>query len=243
MEFLNTAAEVATIVTIGTFGAMIAICIFAAELSKVQKARRVDAEAERDEAKAEAKAALVQSSIDASHRVKAEALLAAAQSDCAEARAKVEKLYSAGVDLAKQVGWRTTKLMGGSEYRIYQELRTVLNASETKHHLFSQVACGAFLQPIPTPAKPSLAADAGHVLHRKFVDFLVVDWRGLPVAVIEYQGEGHYQGSAYDRDQAKRIACHRAGIAFIEIPAEGIQPAQRAAVLQAMGRAHRVAAE
>ncbi len=133
--------------------------------------------------------------------------------------------------------------MGGSEYRVYRELGTIVREADSTYLLFSQVACNAILQPVPTPAKLELAADAGHVLGRKYVDFLIVNWRGDPVAVVEYQGADHYRGRAYDRDQAKRIACHRAGLAFIEIPAEGIQPTQKAAVLQAMGRAHRIAAE
>jgi hypothetical protein len=133
--------------------------------------------------------------------------------------------------------------MGGSEYRIYQELQSILQDADARHFLFPQVACGAFLQPAPTPKHPSQAAEARKVVGRKYVDYLLVDWRGIPCAVIEYQGADHYRSNAYDRDQAKRIACHKAGIAFIEIPAEGLMPAQRAAVLQAMGRPHSVAAE
>ena len=243
MEILTTVANVANIITIGVYGAMIAICVLCAELAKKHSSWRKEAEADRDKAREEAEEARKQQGIAESHRSAADALKTSALSELAEAQAKVEKLYSAGTELAQQVAWRRTKIMGGSEYRVYLELQTILGEADTKHLLFSQVACSAFLQPAPTPAKPSVAADAGHVLHRKHVDFLIVDWRGYPVAVVEYQGEDHYQGSAYDRDQAKRIACHRAGIAFIEVPAEGVQPAQRAAVLQSIGRAHRIAAE
>jgi hypothetical protein len=35
--------------------------------------------------------------------------------------------------------------------------------------------------------------------------------------VIEYQGSGHYQGSAAVRDEVKRVACRSAGLELYEI--------------------------
>lgn len=77
----------------------------------------------------------------------------------------------------------------------------------------------------------------------KRVDFLVVDARWQPVAVVEYQGSGHFQGDSEKRDAIKRSYCRAANIAFIEVPEGGLEPAQRAALLKAMGCRHSVAAE
>jgi hypothetical protein len=46
---------------------------------------------------------------------------------------------------------------------------------------------------------------------------LVVDWTGLPTVAIEYQGNGHYQGTAAARDAVKKEALRKAGVQYIEI--------------------------
>lgn len=240
---MDTIVSVANVMTVGAYGAMLAICVFVVELCKRHAERRKEAElqstaSEKAKVAAERAVAVAQAERDAAVAERAKAIEATA-----DAQAKVARLYSAGTDLAQQVGWRRTKVMGGSEYRVYQDLQAVVAKAAKGHLLFPQVACGAFLQPAPTPKIPARAADARHVLNRKYVDFLLVDWRGMPCAVLEYQGADHYRANAYDRDQAKRIACHKAGIAFIEIPADGLMPAQRAAILQVMGCVHSVAAE
>lgn len=35
---------------------------------------------------------------------------------------------------------------------------------------------------------------------------------------VEYQGDGHYQGSAVQRDAVKRLVFRSAGVALIEVP-------------------------
>ncbi|MPN33437.1 hypothetical protein SDC9_180924 [bioreactor metagenome] len=39
----------------------------------------------------------------------------------------------------------------------------------------------------------------------------------MPVAVIEYQGSGHYKGNAKVRDEIKKIACEKAGIKYLPV--------------------------
>ena len=48
----------------------------------------------------------------------------------------------------------------------------------------------------------------------------MVDGKGWPLAVIEYQGRRHYRGNAAARDAVKRTVLPRAGIRYIEVPAE-----------------------
>jgi hypothetical protein len=57
-------------------------------------------------------------------------------------------------------------------------------------------------------------------INSKRVDMLVITNSGDPIAAIEYQGSGHYQGSAPARDAVKKEALRRAGVAYIEITPE-----------------------
>lgn len=134
---------------------------------------------------------------------------------------------SSGADLAPNVFWQKTKLMGASEFRVYLALEQIVARCSQGHRLFSQVGFGGFLA-VPTTARNEKVARAAfYAVGRKRADFLIIDRRGFPVAVVEYQGHDHYQGNAHHRDHAKRIACQRAGIAFIEVPADGLTDGQR----------------
>ena len=42
----------------------------------------------------------------------------------------------------------------------------------------------------------------------------------MPALAVEYQGHGHYQNRAFMRDAVKREAVRKAGVPFLEIPAE-----------------------
>jgi hypothetical protein len=46
---------------------------------------------------------------------------------------------------------------------------------------------------------------------------LIMDEAGWPALAIEYQGEGHYQGTAAARDAVKKEALRKAGIRCLEI--------------------------
>ena len=56
-------------------------------------------------------------------------------------------------------------------------------------------------------------------INAKRVDVLIVSDKYQPLAAIEFQGEGHYQGSAAARDAVKKEALRKAGIAYIEMTA------------------------
>jgi hypothetical protein len=67
-------------------------------------------------------------------------------------------------------------------------------------------------------------ARAYSAINSKRVDMLIVSRRGDPIAVIEYQGHGHYQGTAAARDAVKKEALRRAGVRHIEVtPERGIE--------------------
>lgn len=80
--------------------------------------------------------------------------------------------------------------------------------------VLAQVALGEVLAS-PDP-------EAFRAINAKRVDLLIVSATSEPLAAIEYQGEGHWQGSAPARDAVKKEALRKAGVAYVEItPAHG----------------------
>ena len=63
-------------------------------------------------------------------------------------------------------------------------------------------------------------ARAYAAINSKRVDLLIISSRGDPIAAIEYQGSGHYQGTAPARDAVKKEALRRAGVRYIEMTPE-----------------------
>ena len=101
-------------------------------------------------------------------------------------------------------------LMNKSEYRVFQLLERWLNQnSGYGYRLFCQVSYGEFLQTADNNAYKSI--------NSKRADFLIIDRYGEPRAVIEYQGDGHYQGDAVLRDEVKAAALMSANVELVEI--------------------------
>jgi hypothetical protein len=80
---------------------------------------------------------------------------------------------------------------------------------DIKGRVMAQVCLGEVLR--------SPDDDAFRAINSKRVDILVISNSGWPLAAIEYQGEGHYQGTAYARDAVKKAALQRAGVAYLEV--------------------------
>lgn len=101
-------------------------------------------------------------------------------------------------------------LMNRSEYKLFRKLENYLEKlpQGKRVRLFSQVAMGEFIS--------SESDEAFRLVNGKRVDFVIVDFSGEAIIVIEYQGAGHYQENAIERDAIKREACRKAGIEFLE---------------------------
>jgi hypothetical protein len=54
-------------------------------------------------------------------------------------------------------------------------------------------------------------------INSKRVDILIVDQGSWPVLAVEFQGGGHYQGTATIRDAVKKEALNKAGVGYVEI--------------------------
>ena len=111
----------------------------------------------------------------------------------------------AGTFTAKNVLSRT-------EARVMHAAERAIAAAGLKWRVMAQVALGEVL-----------ASDdeaAFRAINAKRVDLLIVSAKSEPLAAIEYQGQGHYQGTAPARDAIKKEALRKAGIRYIEITYE-----------------------
>lgn len=106
--------------------------------------------------------------------------------------------------------FRKRPLMNKSEYGVFCKLEELLSTSHRGYRVFSQVSLGEILG--------SDDKQAYLAINSKRADFVIIDWSGQPIAVVEYHGSGHFQGDAVVRDAVKREACKSAGISFIELP-------------------------
>ncbi len=111
----------------------------------------------------------------------------------------------AGTFTAKNVLSRT-------EARVMHAAERAIAAAGLKWRVMAQVALGEVL-----------ASDdeaAFRAINAKRVDLLIVSAKSEPLAAIEYQGQGHYQGTAPARDAIKKEALRKAGIRYIKITYE-----------------------
>jgi len=116
----------------------------------------------------------------------------------------------AGDDQLRAVSHATfnvKRLMNGEEFKIYRYLRSYF-AGRRGYLIFSQVSLGEMLR--------TNDEEAFRSINSKRSDFVITDKMGEPIAVVEHQGSGHYQGDAALRDKVKATALKSSGIALIE---------------------------
>jgi hypothetical protein len=110
-------------------------------------------------------------------------------------------------------------LLNKAEFQVLLLLEAVVHDLRSGHRVMAQTSLGEFLRPKRQPLQAAHADLAYRSINSKRADFVVVDQTGLAVLVVEYQGNGHYQGTALARDAVKREAFRSAGVTLIEIPA------------------------
>jgi hypothetical protein len=101
------------------------------------------------------------------------------------------------------------RLLSPAEARVFEAAELAIREQGLSWRVMAQVSLGEIL------ASPDQAAF--RAINSKRVDVLLVTRAGAPIAAIEYQGAGHYQGSAPARDAVKKEALRRAGVAYIEV--------------------------
>jgi hypothetical protein len=107
-------------------------------------------------------------------------------------------------------------LLNKAEARVLRELERAIEACNPNWQVMAQVSLGEILR--------SKDPDAFSCINSKRVDLLLIDGNCVPRHAIEYQGTGHYQGSAAARDAVKKEALRRAGIGYHEVVAGHTTP-------------------
>jgi len=103
-------------------------------------------------------------------------------------------------------------LLSKAEARVLYAAERAIRDLKLGWRVMAQVSLGEVL------SSPDARAYA--TINSKRVDLLVVSSHGEPIAAIEYQGGGHYQGTAPARDAVKKEALRRAGVRYIEMTPE-----------------------
>lgn len=101
------------------------------------------------------------------------------------------------------------RIMNASEYRTFRAVEAETASIRKGHRVFAQTCLGEILQ--------SKNEDAFYSINSKRVDILIVDQAGWPVLAVEYQGEGHFKGTAAARDAIKKEALRKAGVRYLEV--------------------------
>ncbi len=109
-------------------------------------------------------------------------------------------------------------LLNKSEARVFKELDRIVIACNPAWQVMAQVSLGEILQ--------CKDVEAYSCINSKRVDLLLMDGDCRPRHALEYQGGGHYQGTAAARDAVKKEALRRAGIGYHEVVAGHTTPAE-----------------
>ena len=133
-----------------------------------------------------------------------------------------QRFQNAPLDAADQLRivmnapFSSQPLLNKGEARLFKELDRAVLSCNPRWRVMAQVSLGEILR--------SSDKQAFACINAKRVDLLLVDENCQPRHAIEYQGDGHYQGSAAARDAVKKEALRRAGITYHEVVAGRITP-------------------
>lgn len=104
------------------------------------------------------------------------------------------------------------RLLSKEEARILYAAERAIDEAKLGWRVMAQVSLGEVLS--------SPDAQAYSAINSKRVDLLIISRSGVPIAAIEYQGRGHYRGSAAARDAVKKEALRKSGVRYIEVTPE-----------------------
>jgi hypothetical protein len=121
------------------------------------------------------------------------------------------------------------RLLNRGESRVFAALEPVVAELAPGWRVMAQVSLGEVLDADST--------EAFNTINAKRVDFLLVDGEMKPRHAVEYQGQGHHQGTAAARDAVKKEALRRAGIGFFEVHADDTPAELHRAVARIIGSA------
>lgn len=112
-----------------------------------------------------------------------------------------------------QGGFSKQKLFNASEFKVYRLLVDEVSKLESRYFVMGQTSMREFLN---TDSKFKKGGSF-YALSDRRMDFVIIDDDANVVLAIEYQGSGHYQGNAQERDEVKALALGKAGIPLMII--------------------------
>ena len=114
--------------------------------------------------------------------------------------------------------FKSRALLNRPEAQVFKALDAAVIARNPTWQVMAQVSLGEFLS---SPDRSAYAA-----VNSKRVDFALMDADCRVRHALEYQGNGHHQGSAAARDAVKKEALRKAGIGYHEVVAGHTTPAE-----------------
>ena len=125
------------------------------------------------------------------------------------------------LDAVSAVSFETQPLLNKSGSRLLPLLESLTRAHGNGHRLMAQVSLGEILRPKPNSAPHHMLDAAYRSINSKRLDFAIFDRFGHLAAAIEYQGHGHHiHDRTFLRDAVKREALRKAGVPYVEVPAD-----------------------
>ena len=107
--------------------------------------------------------------------------------------------------------FKKRRVLNSAEYRVFAIAEEEVKTQQEGYRVFAQTSLGEILT--------SKDDHAFRSINSKRVDILIIDRSGWPVLAVEYQGNGHYQGTAVKRDAVKKEALRKAGVRYLEFTA------------------------
>jgi hypothetical protein len=114
------------------------------------------------------------------------------------------------LNVVMAASFQKQRLLNRGEFWVFKVIEGDIAAAGRGYRVFAQTNLGEILR---SPGND----DAFHSINSKRVDILIVDRESMPVVAVEYQGGGHYQGTATVRDAIKNQALRKAGVRYVEV--------------------------
>ncbi|MCY4499993.1 MAG: DUF2726 domain-containing protein [Alphaproteobacteria bacterium] len=140
----------------------------------------------------------------------------------------------AQMEVVSRVDFRPLSLLNKAEERILPILERTAREIGRGHRVMAQTSLGEIIEPRTDSGSRQERDDAFHSINCKRPDFLIIDGSMRPALVVEYQGNGHYRNEAFMRDAVKREAVRKAGIGYLEIPAQYDEEIVKAQIREAL---------
>ena len=135
-----------------------------------------------------------------------------------EPEARARDIATEQLKAVMRASFRPRALLNRPETLVFKALDRAVIARNPAWQVMAQVSLGEFLA--------SGDKDAYLCINSKRVDFALMDPEANVRHALEYQGNGHHQGTAAARDAVKKEALRKARIGYHEIVAGHTTPAE-----------------